>query len=54
MDTGKYKAVLYKSDASPPARAVMMIIDILRLAIEQKDLNPLAREQDTPDFKKVN
>lgn len=47
-------SILYKKDASPPARAVMMIIDILGLDhIEQRDLNPVLREQDAPEIKKV-
>lgn len=47
-------AILYKADASPPARAVMMLIDILGLNhIQQRDLNPVLREQDAPEFKKV-
>lgn len=47
--------ILYKMIGSPPARAVMMVIDILGIQneIEQRDLNPVLREQDTPEFKKV-
>lgn len=46
--------ILYKMNASPPARAVMMLIDILGLKhIEQKNLNPVFREQDAPEIKKV-
>nr|ASN63936.1 glutathione S-transferase epsilon 5 [Spodoptera exigua] len=46
--------ILYKADASPPARAVMMVIDILGIKIEQRDLNPVLREQDAPEFVKKN
>lgn len=45
---------LYKTDASPPARAVMMVVDILGLKFDQRDLNPILREQDTPELKKKN
>nr|WAS27857.1 glutathione S-transferase [Mythimna separata] len=48
-------AILYKANASPPARAVMMLIDILGLKhIEQRNLNPVLREQDEPEIKKKN
>ncbi|KAJ8718394.1 hypothetical protein PYW08_002631 [Mythimna loreyi] len=47
--------ILYKQKASPPARAVMMLIDILGLDnIEQRNLNPVLREQDEPEIKKKN
>ncbi|KAF9412220.1 hypothetical protein HW555_009205 [Spodoptera exigua] len=46
--------ILYKADASPPARAVMMVIDILGIKVEQRDLNPVLREQDAPEFVKKN
>lgn len=44
--------ILYKTDASPPARAVMMIVDILGLKVDEQELNPILRQQDTPEFKK--
>ncbi|XP_030027473.1 glutathione S-transferase 1-like [Manduca sexta] len=46
--------ILYKMDASPPARAVMMVANILELSIDKQDLNPVFREQDTPEFVKKN
>ncbi|NP_001108465.1 glutathione S-transferase epsilon 6 [Bombyx mori] len=46
--------ILYKTDASPPARAVMMIVDILGLKVDEQELNPILRQQDTPEFKKKN
>ncbi|PZC85158.1 hypothetical protein B5X24_HaOG200218 [Helicoverpa armigera] len=48
------KPILYKADPSPPARAVMMVIDILGLDVEQRTLNPVLREQDVPELKKKN
>ncbi|XP_039758458.1 glutathione S-transferase 1-like [Pararge aegeria] len=45
---------LYKIDASPPARAVMMVADILRVNYVAYDINPLMREQDTPEMTKKN
>ncbi|XP_075979442.1 glutathione S-transferase 1-like [Anticarsia gemmatalis] len=46
--------ILYKADASPTARAAMMIVDILGLNFDQRDCNPVLREQDTPELKKKN
>nr|QLI62207.1 glutathione S-transferase 11 [Streltzoviella insularis] len=46
--------ILYKVDTSPPARAAMMVADILGLQLNLRDLNPVLREQDTPEFTKKN
>ncbi|CAK1581154.1 unnamed protein product [Parnassius mnemosyne] len=46
--------LLYKNDSSPPARTVMMVADILGLKLNMKDLNPVLREQDTPELTKKN
>lgn len=53
---GTMRTFLYRMIGSPPARAVMMTIDILGIEneIEQRDLNPVFREQDTPEFTKKN
>nr|WGO51734.1 glutathione S-transferase epsilon 2 [Ectropis grisescens] len=48
------RPVLYQSEASPPARAVMMVLDLLGVEVEKRDLNPVLREQDTPEFVKKN
>lgn len=48
------KTVLYKTDMSPPARAVKMLVYLLGLDIEQRDLNPVLREQDAPELRKVS
>ncbi|XP_026740968.1 glutathione S-transferase 1-like [Trichoplusia ni] len=48
------RPILYKQNASPPARAVMMVIDILGIDVDLQDLNPVFREQDAPEFKKKN
>ncbi|XP_023938764.1 glutathione S-transferase 1 [Bicyclus anynana] len=45
---------LYKIDGSPPARAVMMVANILGVQYEPYDINPLMREQDTPEMTKKN
>lgn len=47
------KTVLYQAKASPPSRAVRMIIDILGIDVELRDLNPVLREQVTPEFIQV-
>lgn len=46
--------ILYKNDNSPPARATLMMADILNLKLELKDLNPVLRDQDTPELTKVH
>ncbi|KPJ03136.1 Glutathione S-transferase 1 [Papilio xuthus] len=46
--------LLYKTDASPPARTVMMVADILGLNLDMKEINPVLREQDTPELTKKN
>ncbi|CAD0197088.1 unnamed protein product [Chrysodeixis includens] len=43
-----------RMDASPPARAAMMVINILGLDFDLQNLNPVLREQDAPEFKKKN
>jgi hypothetical protein len=48
------KPILYKNDQSPPARAVKMLIYILDLNFDQRDMNPVLREQDTPEMRKVS
>ncbi|CAH0587968.1 unnamed protein product [Chrysodeixis includens] len=48
------RPILYKQDASPPARAAMMVIDILGIDFDLQNLNPVLREQDAPEFKKKN
>ncbi|KAL0870458.1 hypothetical protein ABMA27_005454 [Loxostege sticticalis] len=48
------KTVLYKTDLSPPARAVKMLVYLLGLDIEQRDLNPVLREQDAHELRKKN
>ncbi|XP_041981064.1 glutathione S-transferase 1-like [Aricia agestis] len=45
---------LYKNDASPPARAVMMVADILGVKYISHTINPLLREQDTEEMTKIN
>nr|XP_026493542.1 glutathione S-transferase 1-like [Vanessa tameamea]XP_026493543.1 glutathione S-transferase 1-like [Vanessa tameamea]XP_026493545.1 glutathione S-transferase 1-like [Vanessa tameamea] len=45
---------IYKVDASPPARAVLMVADLLGIKYNACDINPLLREQDTPDMTKKN
>lgn len=45
---------LYKTDSSPPSRAVMMVADILGLELDKQDLNPVAREQDSPEMVAVS
>ncbi|CAK1542272.1 unnamed protein product [Leptosia nina] len=45
---------LYKRDESPPARTVMVVAHILGLSYEPHDLNPVFRDQDTPEMVKKN
>ncbi|XP_047532193.1 glutathione S-transferase 1-like [Vanessa atalanta] len=45
---------IYKVDASPPARAVLMVADLLGIKYNACDINPLLREQDSPDMTKKN
>lgn len=45
--------ILYKMDASPPARTAMMVADLIGLELELRDLHPLLREQDQPQYFKV-
>ncbi|CAF4825587.1 unnamed protein product [Pieris macdunnoughi] len=47
-------AKLYKKDASPPARTVMIASYILGVPYDPQELNPLLREQDTPEMFKKN
>lgn len=45
--------VLYKNDGSPPARATIMLLHILGIEYEGHDINPVVRDQDTPEMTKV-
>lgn len=45
--------VLYYSNSSPPSRTVRMVAGILGLQLELRALNPVARDQDTPELTKV-
>lgn len=45
---------IYKTNASPPARAVMMVAEILGIKYNSFEINPILREQDTPEMTKVN
>lgn len=45
--------LLYKTDASPPARTVMLVADVLGLNLDMKEINPVLREQDTPELTMV-
>lgn len=44
---------LYKADLSPPARAVMMLFDMLDLPFETVEINLRNKEHLTPEFLKV-
>nr|UQS35839.1 glutathione-S-transferase epsilon 1 [Plodia interpunctella] len=46
--------VLYKSDASPPARTVLMVSELLGVVLELRELNPVLREQDAPPYRQKN
>lgn len=46
--------VLYKNNGSPPARATMMLLHILGIEYEGHDINPIVRDQDTPEMTKKN
>ncbi|KAI5651580.1 glutathione S-transferase epsilon 6 isoform X1 [Phthorimaea operculella] len=50
----KPQLTLWKMAQSPPARAVMMTLDLLGLDVKMEELNPITREQDTPEFTKMN
>lgn len=45
---------IYKIDASPPARAVLMMADILQVNHEIKEVNTLAGEQHDPEYLQKN
>lgn len=45
---------IYKMDASPPARAVLMMAELLELRHEAVDVNLMAGEHLTPDYLKKN
>lgn len=45
---------LYKTDVSPPARAVMMLIDLLGLEVTHKEVNLPSREHYKPEYLKKN
>ncbi|XP_031763098.1 glutathione S-transferase 1-like [Galleria mellonella] len=46
--------ILYMTEASPPARTVLMLLDILGVKLELREINPVLREQDSPEMKKKN
>lgn len=46
--------VLYKNDSSPPARATIMLLHLLGIEYKGHDMNPVMRDQDTPEMTKVN
>ncbi|XP_030024609.2 glutathione S-transferase 1-like [Manduca sexta] len=46
--------VLYKTNVSPPARATLMIIDILGIKVETKEVNLPGREHYTPEYLEKN
>ncbi|XP_072942966.1 glutathione S-transferase 1-like [Epargyreus clarus] len=46
--------VVYKMDASPPARAVLLVADIIGLDIETREVNLFAKEQLQPEFLEKN
>ncbi|CAH0399528.1 unnamed protein product [Chilo suppressalis] len=46
------RTIVYQTDSSPPARAVKMILYILGLEFEIREMNPLLREQDAPEMRK--
>ncbi|XP_072941013.1 glutathione S-transferase 1-like [Epargyreus clarus] len=45
---------VYKMDASPPARAVMMLCDILDIPVELVEVDIVHKKQFTPEFLKIN
>ncbi|XP_038207242.1 glutathione S-transferase 1-like [Zerene cesonia] len=45
---------LYKMDASPPARAAMMVLDLLNLPAEYIDVNLLEKEHLSDEYLKMN
>ncbi|XP_072937835.1 glutathione S-transferase 1-like [Epargyreus clarus] len=50
----KLIGTLYKKDASPPVRTVLLVADLLGLKLRGQELNPIAREQDAPEIVKKN
>ncbi|CAG9116803.1 unnamed protein product [Plutella xylostella] len=46
--------ILYVSDASPPARAVLMLAEILQLEFDKQYINPVLREQDSLEMTQKN
>lgn len=44
---------LYKMDPSPPARACMIVCEILNVPVEMIDVNVVAGEQYKPEFAEV-
>lgn len=46
--------VIYKSAVSPPARATLMLVDILGLKVETREVNLPAREQYHPKYLEKN
>ncbi|CAH4027580.1 glutathione S-transferase 1-like [Pieris brassicae] len=45
---------LYKCDASPPVRSVLMVIEHLKLPVQFVDVNFMTGEQLTEEYKKIN
>ncbi|XP_075992918.1 uncharacterized protein LOC142987865 [Anticarsia gemmatalis] len=48
------RLILHRAFGSPPARAVLMLTDMLGLKPEIKEVNILLEEHRTPEFKKMN
>ncbi|XP_063539581.1 glutathione S-transferase 1-like [Cydia strobilella] len=48
------RTILYHSNSSPPSRAVKMVAGILNVEYEERYLNPVARDQDTPELIEKN
>lgn len=46
--------VLYKFNGSAPSRAVLMLVDILKLKLEMRDVNTITGENLTPEYLKKN
>nr|WDQ36043.1 glutathione S-transferase epsilon-3 [Grapholitha molesta] len=46
--------ILYHSNSSPPSRAVKMVAGILGVQLEERFLNPVMRDQDTPELIEKN
>lgn len=44
---------LYKNDLSPPARAAMMVTELIKVPVQLIDVDLMKAEQRNPDFLKV-